>query len=54
MLTHYLRTYAIQIIHVLFQYCLGLVAHCEKIAPSEKEARHVVIIPYPPIGCYYI
>lgn len=31
-LTHYLYAYAIQIIHLLFRCCLGLLVYCKKIA----------------------
>lgn len=46
-LTHYPYAYVIQIIHLLFRCCLGLVVYCKKLLVSKKEVWCVVILLYP-------
>ena len=46
-LTNYLYTYAIQIIHLLFRCSLGLVVYCKMLLVSKKEVWCVIILLYP-------
>lgn len=45
-LTHYLYAYTIQIIHLFFRCCLGLLVYCKKLLESKKEVWCVVILLY--------
>lgn len=46
-LTHYLYAYTVQIIHLFFRCCLGLLVYCKKLLVSKKEVWCVVILLYP-------